>query len=791
MSKRRIGLTAQLIVLVAILFAVNAFLSFMLARQAEQGLTEQIQVRMMDIADSAAALLDGDSLASLTAEDVETPAYKQAQKTLRAFQENAELSYIYCVRKTGDGSFEFTVDPDESSTAAGFGEAVKYTDALGRAGDGDPSISLEAYDDRWGRFYSAYCPVLDSGGNVAGIVCVDLSATWFEEHTAAFNRLAIINLAVSLVMALLAAFLVVRSSRAESRHTKSLLQASLHDPLTGLANMSHFFELAEASYYEMFEQGETPVVLYIDLIGMKFFNQKWGFAEGDRLLKAFAELLTKNFGKERCARFGQDIFVATAKAEGLDGRLDLLIEECEGINGGKSLPIRIGIYVVSSEKVPISFACDRAKAANTENSTAVNSVYSYFDTEMLGRIERRQYIIDNLDRAISEGWIQVHYQPIVRATTAKVCDEEALARWVDPERGMLSPAEFIPVLEDAKLVYKLDLNVLEQVLEKMRRTAEVGLPVVSASINLSRSDFEVCDMVNEVCRSVDASTISREKINIEITETALGSDFDFMSEQVERFHDLGFQVWMDDFGSEYSSLDYLQNLSFDLLKLDMRFMRQFDKGEKTRVIITELVRMALGLGIDTVAEGVETSEQVTFLRDVGCSKLQGFFFSKPLPFSEILRRHEAGMDNGYENPAEADYYSALGRVNLFDLSTIARSDEDEGLRHYFDALPMAVMESTDDEFSVVRFNESYRSFLEKVFGEVRVGVSVSYAESATRGESLFLQGLLKCRRDGGRIIIDEVTPDGSTVHSFIRRIATNPVTGTTALVVAVLTTKKG
>ena len=788
MAHRRISLAAQAIVLVVVLFTVNAFLGFMLSRQSEASLTEQIRTRMMDVASSAAALLNGDELAAFTAQDVRTPAFEQAREKLRAFQDNAELAYIYCVRKVGEDSFVFTVDPDEVEPA-GFGESAEYTAALGQAGKGTASIDLVAHDDRWGRFYSAYCPVFDSQGNVAGIVCVDMSASWFEERTAEFNRLALINLVVSLVMALVAAFLVIRSSRAEAKHMENLMRANRRDPLTGLANMSYFFELAETFYHEMLSRGEAPVMLYVDLIGMKFFNQKRGFAEGDELLKALAELLAQSFGRERCSRFGQDNFVVSTNNENLDERLDCFIEQCASINGGKSLPVRIGIYVATSEHIAVSVACDRAKAANMENSGSYRSVYSYYNDEMLARVERRQYFLDNLDRAIEEGWIQVHYQPIVRATTGKVCDEEALARWVDPERGLLSPAEFIPALEDAKLVYKLDLNVLDQVLDKMQRMAEAGLHVVSASINLSRSDFEACDIVEEVRTRVDASAIERSQVNIEITETALVSDFEFMSEQVERFHELGFQVWMDDFGSEYSSLDYLQSLRFDLLKLDMRFMRQFDKGEKSRIIITELVKMALGLGIDTVAEGVETQEQADFLREVGCSKLQGFYYSRPLPFEEILQRYENGLEIGFENPAESGYYSTLGRVSLFDLSSIARVEEDEGLRRYFDAPPMAIVETAGEYFAVLRFNESYRDFLGNAFGEIRVNAQVSYAEAESHGESAFLNGLRKCGKNGGQIIVDESTPDGALVHSIIRRVAVNPVSGAAAVVIAVLTAK--
>ena len=199
------------------------------------------------------------------------------------------------------------------------------------------------------------------------------------------------------------------------------------------------------------------------------------------------------------------------------------------------------------------------------------------------------------------------------------------------------------------MIYKLDLYVLDQILEKMINQRQAGLSIVPHSLNLSRADFDSCDIVEEIRKRVDAAGIGRDKLTIEVTESMIGSDFDFMKEQILRFKSLGFQVWMDDFGSGYSSLDVLQSIPFDLLKFDMHFMKLFDKEEKTKIILRELVHMAIGLGIDTLCEGVETSEQVEFLREIGCAKLQGFFFCKPIPFEDILDRYKKGKQIGFED----------------------------------------------------------------------------------------------------------------------------------------------
>ena len=231
-----------------------------------------------------------------------------------------------------------------------------------------------------------------------------------------------------------------------------------------------------------------------------------------------------------------------------------------------------------------------------------------------------QYILGNLDRALSENWIRAYYMPIVRSSNGRVCQEEALARWIDPDKGILSPADFIPVLENAKLIYKLDLHIVDDVLKKMKAQTEAGLYLVPISVNLSRTDFDSCDIVEEITKRVDDADIPREKLIIEITESILGEDFDYMKAQIERFQNLGFSVWMDDFGSGYSSMDVLQDISFDHIKFDIKFMQRFDR-EKSRIMLTELVRMAMALGIKTITEGVETEEQAEFLREIGCNGL--------------------------------------------------------------------------------------------------------------------------------------------------------------------------
>ena len=574
-------------------------------------------------------------------------------------------------------------------------------------------------------------------------------------------------------------------SLSNALHENSMVKASQYDALTGLPGMTYFFELAELGKTEI----QRPVMLFMDFRGMKFFNTKHGFAEGDRLLRTFGRILANRFGHEQCCRIGDDHFAAFTRQEGLKERLEELLRTCDEMNGGRNLPLHIGVYVGRNENVHTSTACDRAKLACDAISGKYESCVNYYSRALSEEASNRQYIIENLDRAISEQWIQVYLQPIIRAVNGLVSDVEALARWMDPVRGALSPASFIPALEEAGLIYKLDLYMVDQILKLIQDQQARSFYIIPHSINLSRSDFDACDMVEEIRRRVDAAGVPRDRITIELTESVVGRDRDFMREQVERFHALGFAVWMDDFGSGYSSLDILQSIQFDLLKFDMSFMQRLDEGENGKVLLTELMKMATALGVDTVCEGVETEQQVRFLQEIGCSKLQGFYYSKPISFDSILEMRRSHTLIGNENPAESEYYEGIGRVNLYDLGVVA-GEEAEGFQHVFDTLPIAILEIRDGKAKYIRSNRSYQEFMRRFFQFDITRKNSRFSDAFIAYGDTFSQVVRQCCQQGSRVFFDERMPEGSIAHSFLRRISRNPVTGGVAVAIAILSVEE-
>ncbi len=555
-----------------------------------------------------------------------------------------------------------------------------------------------------------------------------------------------------------------------------------YDFLTGLPNMTYFFELAEAGRAEIIKNGDKPAICFFDLTGMKLFNHKYGFSKGDALIKATSKILIDNFSTENCGRFGGDHFAVFTRQTGLEEKLEKVLEEFKNMNYGINLPVRVGVYKMIDTLVEPSIACDRAKMACDSTRNYFVSGVTYFDADMLKKEEKRQYILSTFDKAMENGWIKVFFQPIIRAANDTVSDEEALARWVDPERGIILPDDFITVLEDAKLIYKLDLYIVKRVLEKMKGQRETGLFVVPQSVNLSRSDFYSCDIVEEVRKLVDEAGVGRDKITIEITESFVGSDVYYIKDQVDRFHELGFCVWMDDYGSGASSPEVLQKIQFDTIKFDMQFMREFYNGDKSRIILSELVKMAISLGMETVVEGVETKEQMEFLKEIGCSKLQGYYYCPPISLAEILDRYAKGIQIGFENPDESEYYSIIGKANMYDLTFALESDETIS-SNYFSTMPMVIVEADEEFIRIRRSNQSFRDAFGYVIEKYNANSGMLVADLKSDEAKKLAKSFIQCGRDGKNVLMDVRLEDERLVHLFIRRIAINPVTGVKAFAV--------
>lgn len=291
--------------------------------------------------------------------------------------------------------------------------------------------------------------------------------------------------------------------------------------------------------------------------------------------------------------------------------------------------------------------------------------------EDIARIQK--YVSENLDTAIANDYIKVYYQPVVRTLSGALCGLEALARWDDPGLGLLAPYLFIEPLEQTRQIYKLDQYIIRKVCENIKNQYNSGRKIVPVSFNLSRLDFISCDIFKYIEKCVEEFDVPKDMVHVEITESMLVGEGSVMQHEIKLFHDAGYQVWMDDFGSGYSSLNVLKDYKFDELKIDMEFLSSFSKVSKD--IITSIVDMSKKIGIQTLAEGVETAAQFQFLKEIGCEKAQGYFFSKPLPYQECLDKcAKEGLTT--ETRKIKNYYDRIGKENFLSDSPVAIVHDD-------------------------------------------------------------------------------------------------------------------
>ena len=321
----------------------------------------------------------------------------------------------------------------------------------------------------------------------------------------------------------------------------------------------------------------------------------------------------------------------------------------------------------------------------------------------LSRLELEKHIEEHINEAITKKWIKVYLQVNVRGLSGRVCGAEALARWSDPKYGLIYPGDFIPVLERINKIHLLDLYVFEEVCKRLQEKRVKREEVFPVSLNFSRLDFDSENLIEILDEIVNHYGVSKSNLHIEITESVVMHNEEYMKFMIRSLHDAGYQVWMDDFGSGYSSLNILKDFDFDLLKIDMLLLRDFQ--EKSRKIVSSIVDMAKKIGIRTLAEGVETEEQLEFLREIGCEKLQGYYIGRPRPYDETIR-HCKEMGFRFETPGKRQYNDDLGNVNLMSsyahLAQYKGQDEEDCT----EGIPLSIVEMVGDKLEFLYVNKS-------------------------------------------------------------------------------------
>ena len=437
-------------------------------------------------------------------------------------------------------------------------------------------------------------------------------------------------------------FAIYHGRLTEARKSKALEKSAKIDQLTGLYNYSYFSELAQDSIRNLTGDVSENVLLFLDVHNFKAFNDQRGFEAGDQFLIAIGRYLADIFSDALYGRQADDHFVVLAHTSGLTEKLDRLNRLVHDYDDEILLGINCGAYHLLSSSDDPRMAIDRARYAAHMIKNRFQTIYIEYDKTMSEAYHKRLYIINNIDNAVKNGWIVPFYQPVVWSDSQEVCGCEVLARWMDPVYGQLFPNEFIPVLEEYRLIHKLDRAIFESACRDLRESMDAGKPVVPVSLNFSRLDFELMDAVKELDDLAAKYRISKDLIHVEVTESALTDNFTKLVEAMNRIKALGYSLWLDDFGSGYSSLNVLKDYQFDVIKIDMRFLSNLENSEKSRTLIDCIIKMANRINMLTLTEGVETKVQAEFLNKVGCNRLQGYLFGKPITKSALYARIDAG-----------------------------------------------------------------------------------------------------------------------------------------------------
>ncbi|MBP3825865.1 MAG: GGDEF and EAL domain-containing protein [Butyrivibrio sp.] len=410
------------------------------------------------------------------------------------------------------------------------------------------------------------------------------------------------------------------------------------DDLTGLLNMSFFYRRAQMflSSYESWR--EDISFIHFDIPNFKLFNERNGFKLGDELLCDLAKAIREAFHIGGiCARFSDDHFVVCTT-----GSRESVVEKVEKVyktmlltdDVNKKVRIKAGIYYLDDRRAEIGLACDHARLACNSIKHRHDVNYCIYDEMLRDNLRKQQYVIDHIDEAIEREYIKVFYQPVIRVKTGEICGYEALVRWIDPKMGMLSPGDFISTLEQFHLIHLVDTFVVKRVCRDYVQMRDEGKELVPISVNISRLDFELCDIFGVVEETRKQYDIPRDMLDLEITESSLNENESYIRSQCDHMRELGYHVWIDDFGSGYSSLNTIANYNFDVLKLDMVFLRSYDNNQKTGKIMGYIIKGAKAMGVSPLCEGVETETHFNFLKEIGCERAQGYYFGKPMPMEE-------------------------------------------------------------------------------------------------------------------------------------------------------------
>lgn len=452
----------------------------------------------------------------------------------------------------------------------------------------------------------------------------------------------VVNYITFLISLIMVSISIFNQRLHEANKDEALEILAKVDKVTGLMTFSYFLNKCNRKVNDENLKADEYAYLFGNIASFKAFNDKKGHVCGDEILKNVGQIISEAFPDSYISRQSDDHYVAFVPNKDLEKKLESIRKKVKELDKDFRLDFSIGYYVIEDNESDSQAGVEKARYANAELKARGRYGCLQYDKKMHDDFNLVQYIVSHVDEAVREGWIVAYYQPVVFSKDQTLCGVEALARWIDPKYGFLNPGVFIGALENAHLAHKVDLAMLDLVCKNMRKVLDKGGTIVPTSINFSRADFSVMDVPEEVSKITNKYKIPTKYLHIEITESALLDEQVDLKDAMSRIRKNGFALWLDDFGSGYSSFNTIKDYEFDVVKLDMAFLKGFENNEKAKPVIESVIKMADSIKMRTLCEGVETKEQAAFLEKIGCERLQGYLFSKPISYKELNEKISSG-----------------------------------------------------------------------------------------------------------------------------------------------------
>lgn len=427
-------------------------------------------------------------------------------------------------------------------------------------------------------------------------------------------------------------------------------QLAHYDPLTQLPNRFLInLRIEQALQYARREKKQFAL-LFLDLDDFKLVNDTLGHHAGDALLNQIADRLRHCLREwDMVGRLGGDEFVVLLNNVETDGAAHVarkiihVLKQSFDI-GGQLLTSRssIGISLYPHHGADVETLTKHADIAMYHAKAAGRGEYQFFEERMITKIEQRALIIRDIYQALQQNQFLLHYQPQVDARSGQIVGVEALIRWQHPERGMISPLDFIPVAEQSQQIQMIGLWVFRQACNDCKAWQALGLPPVKVAINLSFRQLQEPRLVSQIMEIINDTGVSPDCLEFELTESVMMENRTVALNFMKQCRAIGIHFSIDDFGTGYSSLSYLTKLPLSKIKIDRAFVKDIMQGGEANTIVGAIVCMAKSLRLKVVAEGAETLEQIEYLQSCGCEIIQGYYYSSPVAFEEITGLLKAG-----------------------------------------------------------------------------------------------------------------------------------------------------